>query len=177
MELSNRETWAALHGIILGGVFLLAFAGGFAGLWSLRPEWVTVNGLQERMTRLRLGVSTMAIVAWLTVITGTWIVYPWYRAKPPEGTEDLTGFPRSLLLSDPDTAQWHSFGMEWKEHVAWISPILATAVAFIVLYYGKQLIVDKRLRYTSMALFTLAFSAAAVAALFGALITKSAPIQ
>ena len=43
MELTNRETWAALHGIILGGAFLLAFAGGLAGLWSLRPEWVTVS--------------------------------------------------------------------------------------------------------------------------------------
>jgi hypothetical protein len=177
VELTNRETWAALHGIILGGAFLLTFAGGMAGLWSLRPEWVTVNGLEERMTRLRLGVSTMAIVAWVTVITGTWIVYPWYRAAPPEGTTDLADYPRSLLLSDTATDQWHKFGMEWKEHVAWISPILATAVAFIVVYYGKQLIVDKRLRYASMALFTVAFAAAAVAGLLGAFITKSAPIQ
>src|SRR3990172_4980045 len=107
MELTNRETWAALHGIILGGAFLLAFAGGLAGLWSLRPEWVTVQGLQERMNRLRLGVFSMATVAWLTVITGTWIVYPWYRAAPPddvlklEGPEKLEAlekYPRSLLL-------------------------------------------------------------------------------
>jgi hypothetical protein len=110
------------------------------------------------------------------VITGTWIVYPWYRAKPPEGTEDLTDYPRSFLLSDPDTDQWHKFGMEWKEHVAWVSPILATAVAFIVLYYGKQLIVDKNLRYASIVLWMLAFAAAAVAGLLGAFITKSAPI-
>ena len=175
MELTNRETWAALHGIILGGAFLLAFAGGLAGLWSLRPEWVTVQGLQERMNRLRLGVFSMAAVAWLTVITGTWIVYPWYRAAPPEGTEDLTDYPRSLLLSDPDTDQWHKFGMEWKEHVAWVSPILATAVAFIVLYYGKQLIVDKNLRYASITLWVLAFAAAAVAGLLGALFTQSPP--
>src|SRR5574341_1846996 len=140
MELSNRETWAALHGIIFGGLFLLAFAGGLAGLWSLRPEWVTVNGLQERMNRLKVGVTTMAVVAWVKGITGTWIVYPWYRAKPPEGTEDLTNYPRSLLLADPDKSDWHKFGMEWKEHVAWISPLLATAVAFVVIYYGNQLI-------------------------------------
>ena len=43
MELSNRETWATLHGMVFGALFLLAFAGGLAGLWSLRPEWVTVN--------------------------------------------------------------------------------------------------------------------------------------
>jgi hypothetical protein len=67
--------------------------------------------------------------------------------------------------------------MEWKEHVAWISPILATAVAFIVLYYGNQLIVDKKLRYTAMALFAVAFAAAGIAGLMGAFITKAAPIE
>ncbi len=176
MELSDRETWAALHGMVFGAIFLLAFAGGVAGLWSLRPEWVTVTGLQERMTRLRIGVTTMAIVAWVTVITGTWIVYPWYRAKPPSGTTDLTDYPRSLLLATPGKEDWHDFGMEWKEHIAWISPILATAVAFIVLYYGKQLIVDKKLRYASIALFVLAFASAGIAGLLGAFITKAAPI-
>ena len=177
MDLTNRETWTALHGMVFGALFLLAFAGGFAGLWSLRPEWVTVNGLQERMLRLKAGVTTMAVVAWVTVVTGTWIVYPWYRDPPPEGTEDLGRYPRAFLLSDPDTADWHKFGMEWKEHIAWISPILATAVAFIVLYYGNQLIVDKKLRYTAMGLFVVAFAAAGVAGLMGAFITKAAPIE
>jgi hypothetical protein len=177
MDLTNRETWAALHGILFGGAFLLAFAGGLAGLWSLRPEWVTVNGLQERMFRLKAGVITMALVAWVTVITGTWIVYPWYRVPAPKGTTDLTDYPKALLLSIPGKEDWHNFGMEWKEHIAWLSPILATAVVFIVLYYGSQLIVDKRLRYATMALFITAFAAAAVAGLLGAFITKAAPIQ
>lgn len=118
----------------------------------------------------------MAIVAWVTVVTGTYIVYPWYRAKPPEGTEDLSAYPRSLLLATPGKEEWHRFGMEWKEHVAWASPILATAVAFIVLYYGSQLIVDKRLRYATMALFVLSFIAAGVAGGLGAFITKAAPL-
>ena len=56
------------------------FLTGLAGLWSLRPAWVTVVGLQERTRRLGAGTWIMAIVAWLTVITGTYIVYPWYRA-------------------------------------------------------------------------------------------------
>jgi hypothetical protein len=177
MDLTNRETWAALHGMVFGALFLLAFAGGLAGLWSLRPEWVTAHGLQERMTRLQVGVVGMAVVAWVTVVTGTWIVYPWYRATPPAGTTDLTDFPKALLLKSPGKEDWHEFGMEWKEHIAWISPILATAVAFIVVYYGKQLIVDKKLRYTSMGLFVLAFAAAGVAGLLGAFITKAAPVR
>lgn len=175
MDLTNRETWTALHGMVFGALFLLGFAGGLAGLWSLRPEWVTVNGLQERMLRLKVGVAGMAVVAWVTVVTGTWIVYPWYRDAPPEGA-DLEKFPRSFLLQDPDLDQWHKFGMEWKEHIAWISPILATAVAFIVIYYGNQLIVDRRLRMITMSLFVLAFAAAGIAGLFGAFITKAAPI-
>jgi len=176
MELSNRETWAALHGMVFGALFLLAFGGGFAGLWSLRPEWITANGLKERMLRLKVGVTSMAVIAWITVITGTWIVYPWYRATPPQGTTDFTEYPRSLLLATPGKEEWHSFGMEWKEHIAWASPILATAVAFIVLYYGTQLITDKKLRFLTMGLFVGAFAAAGIAGLLGAFITKAAPV-
>jgi hypothetical protein len=84
------------------------------------------------------GIWVMAIVAWLTVITGTYIVYPWYRVKPLAGAE-LTQCPRSDLLANPDLAAWHTFGMEWKEHVAWLSPILATAVTYVVVRYGSKL--------------------------------------
>ena len=177
MELTSRETWTVLHGLLLGSVFLLAFAGGLAGLWSLRAELVTVAGVEERLRRLWIGVWAMAIMAWVTVVSGTYVVYPWYRAAPPEGTEDLTNYPRSLLLSDPGTDAWHTFGMEWKEHVAWAAPILATAVAFIVTWYGRRLAHDDRLRYATIVLFVLAFLSAAVAGIFGAFITKAAPLQ
>jgi hypothetical protein len=35
MELNSREIWTVIHGLVLGTLFLLAFAGGLAGLWSL----------------------------------------------------------------------------------------------------------------------------------------------
>jgi hypothetical protein len=177
MELTNREVWTAAHGMIFGALFLLAFAGGLAGLWSLRPEWVTRAGVNERLLRLKVGVTGMALVAWVTVITGTYVVYPWYRAVPPKGTTDLTRYPKSLLLATSGKEEWHKFAMEWKEHVAWLSPMLATAAAFIVLYYGNQLIVDKRLRWAAIILFVAAFSAAGAAGLMGAFITKAAPLQ
>jgi len=63
MALTNRETWTLIHGMIIGAIFLLAFAGGFAGLWSLRTEYVTTEGLRERMTRLKIGTTTMAVMA------------------------------------------------------------------------------------------------------------------
>jgi hypothetical protein len=178
MSLTQRELWAVIHGMVLGAVFLLAFAGGFAGLYSLRPEWVTAEGLRERVRRLVPGTWIMAVAAWLTVITGTWLVYPWYRAKPPEGVvgDALKEFPRYYLLDNANLAQWHSFGMEWKEHVAWFAPILATAVAFIVWRYGARISENPALRRALIVLLTLAFVAAGIAGLYGALITKAAPV-
>lgn len=175
MQLSFREFWTAAHGMIFGAVFLLSFAGGLAGLYSLRPAWVTAAGFKERLTRLKWGTSVMAIVAWLTILSGTYIVYPWYRAKPPEGA-DLSLYPRSFLKASPTLSGWHVFGMEWKEHIAWFAPILATVVAFLVWKYGPELAANDRLRRFTMVLFIIAFATAGIAGLFGALITKAAPI-
>lgn len=177
MEVSIKEGWTVAHGMLFGAVFLLAFAGGLAGLYSMKPEWVTVAGLTERLMRLKVGLWTMAAVAWATVYTGTYIVYPWYRAKPPEGTTDLINFPRYLLLASESTAEWHKFGMEWKEHVAWLSPIAATVVAFAVTYYGPILAKKVGERRALMVFFVVAFVAAAAAGVFGAFINKIAPTR
>ena len=160
-----------------GEIGAFAFAGGIAGLYSLRPEWVTAAGIQERMTRMKVGMWSMAAIAWATVITGSFIVYPWYRAAPPKGTVDLTNFPRYLLLANPNTAAWHNFGMEWKEHVGWLAPIAATVVAFAVTYYGPSLAKKVGERRTLMIFFVVSFVAAAVAGMFGAFINKVAPIR
>lgn len=176
MWLTVREFWTLMHGMGLGVMFLLAFAGGLAGLWSLRPAWVTVAGMQERVRRLRAGTWIMALVAWLTVLTGTYIVHPWYRAMPPAGA-DVVHFPRSYLLANPHLAAWHTFGMEWKEHVAWLAPMLATSVAYVVVRYGTRLASQEQIRLALMVLFTLAFLTAGVGGFFGALITKVIPIH
>jgi hypothetical protein len=176
MEISSKELWTVVHGLILGTIFLLAFGGGMAGLWSLRPELVTPAGVRERMRRLVIGTWAMAITAWLTVIIGTYVVYPWYRAKPPKEVAGaaLVDYPRSYLLSKPSTKGWHEFGMEWKEHVAWFAPILATVVAFVVTRRREQIVNERQLRRALLLLFSLAFYAAAVAGVFGAFINKAA---
>jgi len=181
MELTERELYTVIHGLGLGTLFLLAFGGGLAGLWSLKTRLVTQEGVEERTPRLLVGTIVMAIVAWLTVLTGTFIAYPWYRATPPEGVDrtdpaQLVDFPRLLLLAQEKTAGWHSLGMEWKEHVAWIAPFLATAVAFAVMYYGVQLVRRQEIRKAVIVFFVLAFAAAGIAGLFGAFITKAAPV-
>jgi hypothetical protein len=169
MDLSTREFWALIHGLILGGGFLLAFAGGLAGLYSLKPGLVTDLGLVERTRRLTIGTTAMAAIAWVTVITGTWIVYPWYREDTPDAA-------KSRLLESPDTEEWHTFGMEWKEHVAWMVPMLATAAGFIVLYYGTDLIKNQTARKVAMGLLIAAFAIAAIVGVLGALITKNASV-
>lgn len=182
MEFTDRELWTVLHGLVLGTLFLLAFGGGLAGLYSLKAHLLTPEGVEERSLRLKLGSIGMAVVAWLTVISGTFIAYPWYRAAPPEGidravqSEALRDYPRYWLLASDRTAEWHRFGMEWKEHVAWIAPFLATAVAFAVLYYGTSLVRRGEIRRAAIIFFTLAFLAAGAAGLFGAFITKAAPV-
>jgi hypothetical protein len=170
MSLTDRETWGLIHGMGLGALFLLAFAGGLAGIYSLRPSWLTHTGLRERIVRLNVGTTAMAVIAWLTVITGTWIIYPWYR-------DAAATSPKSLLLANPNLAGWHNFGMEWKEHIAWMAPILATAVAYIVIRYGLRLANMPKVRHAVLTLFIIAFAAAGIAGLFGALITKAAPVH
>lgn len=190
MEITPREGWTVIHGLVLGTVFLLAFAGGLAGLWSLRPALITAEGIRERMTRLYLGAWVMAITAWATVITGTWIVYPWYRAPlAAVGDDEFAGCagvvlpsascsPRDFLRSNVSgtTAAWHSFGMEWKEHIAWAAPILATATAFLITYYGPRLVARPWLRAMVIVMFVGGFAAAVVAGAFGAFLNKVAPI-
>jgi hypothetical protein len=191
MEFTAREWWGVIHGMGLGALFLLAFAGGLAEFHSLKAAEITPEGIVRRMRRLRIGVVGMAVAAWGTVFTGTWIVYPWYReGLSASGADEFAGCagahvptetcsPRDFLLSgvSGDTEQWHKFAFEWKEHVAWISPILATVVAFTVVYYGTNLIRHERVRRTAITLFVLAFLFAAIAGAIGAFVTKVAPIK
>jgi hypothetical protein len=188
MELTSRETWTLIHGLILGSLFLLAFAGGLAGLYSFRTELVTPEGIRERLFRLRVGVTAMAILAWATVITGTWVVYPWYReAIAGKSLAACNGLqapddkcsPKEFLLSNTsgDTSNWHEFGMEWKEHVAWAAPILLTSAFLLFLYYGPRIIARPWLRTALIVMIVAAFGAAAVAGVFGAFINKVAPIS
>jgi len=170
MSLTFKDSWTVIHGLIFGTLFLLAFSGVIIELWSMRSRNLTVDGIADRVKRLILGTWTMAVVSWITVWTGTWVVYPWYREAVPTS-------PRSTLLADPATQLWHKFGMEWKEHVGWLAPILATAVAYIVWYFGKQLASEDKARQAATVMFVLAFIAAGVAGAFGAFLNKMAPTR
>ena len=177
MTISFRELWTVIHGMVIGVLFLLLFSAGLVGLNGLDVNWLSVEGLKQRLRWLKTLLWSMAGLAWATVITGTFIVYPWYRAKPPAGTTDLSAFPRSALLADPHKAAWHNFGMEWKEHVGWLAPIAMTVVAFTVSYYGPTLARKVGERRAVMIFYVVSFLTAASAGIFGAFINKVAPIH
>ena len=126
---------------------------------------------------LRLYLVGMVVLAWLTVFSGAYIVYPWYRAAAPAGTIDLAGYPKSLLISSPNTSAWHSLGMEWKEHVAWIAPIAMTMVAYVYGRYGTQLARFASLRKAVLVFAVAAFVATGAAGAFGAFLNKYAPVR
>jgi glucan phosphoethanolaminetransferase (alkaline phosphatase superfamily) len=138
---------------------------------------LTAEGISKSVNNVKIYLWGLAVSAWAAVLTGAYIVYPWYRATPPAGTTDLSTFPKFLLLANENTAQWHELGMEWKEHVAFLAPIAATVVAFAVSYYGPLLAKKVGERRALMIFFVFAFAAAAAAGMLGAFITKYAPVH
>jgi hypothetical protein len=170
MHLTDRELWALAHGMLIGGPFLLAFTGGLVALLGLRAELLTPEGVRDRVRQLRLGAGVMAVMAWTIALIGAWVLLPWYREDTPDS-------PRSILLSDPDTRQWHEFADVWKTHVAFLAPVLATTAAALVLHYGESLARDRRARNLVLALFLGAFAISSLAALIGSLVTRAAPIR
>lgn len=160
----------------LGAGFLLAFSGALVSLWMLQPAWTTPVGAAVNVRRVIAGSWLMAVLAWLTILIGTLVIYPMYRAKPPAGVS-LQNYSKFRLLSQPQTADWHEFGMEWKEHVGWLAPILATAVAAVATRCRKILLQERQIRRMLVFMLCVSFICAAVAGLFGALINKVAPIH
>ena len=176
MQMSFREIMTALHGMGFGGLLLLAFSGAFVELYRTRSADL-VPAKNQPNTFARCYLIFMAVLAWATVFTGAYTVYPWYRAHPPQGLTDLSEYARASLLANPDTQGWHSLGMEWKEHVAWFVPIALTMVAYVYFKYGAAFSRHLQIRKAAFSFTLVAFIAAAIASGLGALINKKAPIQ
>jgi uncharacterized membrane protein len=177
VEITTRSLWTLIHGMGFGALYLLAGSGAIVALYRRystgAPSQTGTSG--DRFLGIYLAV--MAALAWLTVLTGTYIIYPWYRATPPKGTVDLGAYPRSLLLSHPTTSQWHSIGMEWKEHVAWLVPIAITAAAVVVIRYARDLRKHSQLRSALLGFIVISLFAAGIAGFFGAMLDKYAPVE
>jgi hypothetical protein len=177
MQISARDLITAIHGMLFGGVFLLAIFGVVVEL--IRSRYAgQASGLSERGRSLAaLYLWGTAILAWAAVVIGTYVVYPWYRAVPPAGTANLASFPQALLLASSTTSGWHRLGMEWKEHVAWLAPIAATMVAYVMTSQRAAMRTHARIRKAVVTFALVAFASCAIAAFFGAMINKHAPVK
>jgi hypothetical protein len=177
MEITTRALWTLIHGMGFGALYLLMSSFALVELYrltNLSPNPLPISGEQRF---LKVYLLTMVVLAWVAVFTGAYVVYPWYRAALPAGTTDLSMFPQRLLIASPTTTGWHSIGMEWKEHIAWLTPISTTMVAFVFIRYGRELGNHKHLRAAVLGFAITSFVAAGIAGVFGAMINKYAPVQ
>ena len=172
---TQRAIVTAIHGMCFGCFFLMAAFGLMVGIAA------SLNGRSEMIRPGRLFLERAYLLvtvafSWLAVISGTYLVYPWYRAVAPPQTSDLRHFSRQFLLSSAATAKWHTLGMEWKEHVSFLAPIAVTAVAYVCWRYRPLVMRDTVLQRILIGFSTVTIAAAGIAAATGALLNKLAPI-
>lgn len=176
MEITGRSLWTLIHGMGFGGLYLMACSGALVELYRCHPR-STESATERDALFLRNYLAAMAVLAWITVLTGAYIVYPWYRAVPPARNSTLAAFPQRLLMSSPSTTAWHSIGMEWKEHVAWLVPIAITMAASVCYQYGRNLKKHPELHRMVLGFVWISLIAAGIAGFFGAMINKNAPVD
>jgi hypothetical protein len=164
--LTTRQLFFLTHST-LGIIIVHAFGGGLGTLLT--------SGDSRMKDRIRKwSTAAMAVVAWLASAVGTWFGYAGYRAKVPPGG-NIAMYPREYLLNSPQLAFWETFAMEWKVHIGWTTPFLATAVAFTALRYRRRLVADRLVRKVMTIMLLLAFAGALVAAGLGAVVNVTAP--
>jgi len=177
MEITSHSLLTLIHGMGFGALYLMACSGALVELYRRYSPRNHAAFDARDGSFLRIYLAAMAVVAWITVFTGAYVIYPWYRAVPPPGTANLAAFPQRLLLSSPATNAWHSIGMEWKEHVAWLAPISITMAAAVAFQYGRDLRNHPQLRSAVLSFVWISLLCAGIAGFFGAMIDKNAPVS
>lgn len=168
-----------LHGIVLGGGALVTLFTALFVLYAMRPSRAgagsaEASGPSRPLILLLVGAAALL---WMTVLGGTYIVFPIYRAPPPEGVTALAAYPRAFVLSDPGTAWLHSLGMEIKEHVPWMVAMIVTGVAYVAARARERLWGDRELHGTVTVLVAVCLALVSIASLLGVFVNKVAPVQ
>lgn len=175
MLFSTSSLQTMLHGLVLSGGALVLLV---LALLSMRLTTTSSGATGADRNAVMFGRLAVAagILLWLSVVSGTYIIFPMYRATPPEGVTALADYPRALLMSKPDTRWLHTLGMEIKEHVPWIAAMLATAAAFVARRHPGLLATNGAVRRATGALLAIALVLTASVALLGVFINKVAPV-
>jgi hypothetical protein len=177
MEMTTREILTLVHGMGFGGLYLLACSFAIVDLYRrYRPRSLEPISEDDEKFLARWLVM-MAVIAWMAVLSGAYVIYPWYRAVAPVGTTVLRAFPQAMLKSNSKTIGWHAIGMEWKEHIAWFVPISITMAAAIFSYYRRCLRNYPQLRAAVLIFVFVSFASAGIAGFFGAELNKHAPVE
>jgi uncharacterized membrane protein len=145
-------------------------------LAALPPQATALPATRDERF-LRIYLCAMTVLAWVAVLTGTYVIYPWHRAAPPAGATNLAAFPQPLLMASPTTSAWRSIGMEWKEHVAWLAPTSITMATVVFFEYGRNLRRYAALRSAVLCFTLVSFLTAGIAGFFGAMLVKYAPVE
>jgi hypothetical protein len=177
MEVTTHSLWTLVHGMGFGALYLLTGSGALVLLYLRFSTEGPTHTLRGGDRLLGIYLAVMSALAWLTVLTGTYIIYPWYRTAAPAGTTNLAAFPRAFLLSHPATRQWHLIGMEWKEHVAWLVPIAITMAAYVAIKYARDIRNHPQLQNPLYGFVIVSLLAAGIAGFFGAMLDKNAPVD
>jgi len=83
MEITTHSLWTVIHGMGFGALYLLAGSGALFTVYQrLRPAPLGLSSLENNRF-LGAYLSLMAALAWLAVLSGTYIIYPWYRSLSP----------------------------------------------------------------------------------------------
>lgn len=175
MLFSNRSLLTMLHGLVLSGGAMMLLVVALFALRAMATTAIAGAGTRQSRTVTWIAVAA-AVMLWGAVISGTYVIFPLYRATPPEGVTSLAAYPRALLTSSPDTLWLHAFAMEIKEHMPWIAAMLATAAAVVTWRHRDTLLSDAALRRMTGTLLAIALALVSFIALLGVFVNKVAPL-
>jgi hypothetical protein len=147
---------AAFHG-------LAAFLYLFVGTIGLYLAWRLLTGRIRAFADLQLLATVSATLSFLAILFGNWL-YISYRAK--EG-------PRTYFKATMPVV--HGIFFEFKEFMALFTLPLTVVAAFVLWYYGVQVLDRRWMRYTVAIVLALSFFYLVVAFGLGAAVTKLRP--
>ena len=101
MLFTELSIWTMIHGIVLGGAALMALATALFALRVLGTHGRYAEAAEAQARSLARLTVFIAAMLWLTVLVGTYIVFPPYRATPPVGTIELAQYPKSFIQASP----------------------------------------------------------------------------
>jgi hypothetical protein len=165
-----RGWWNTAHGVVLGALYLVTLVLALVAVLLARETDLTAVGFASSLRQVRYGVVAAAALGWVTVVSGTWGIYPWFRAASPDS-------PRSLLLARASLAIWADWLVVSKEWVAWASVVLVTAAAIAGYRWRRRLESDAGARRRVAGLLGTALLCAGYAAAIGTLLAKLAPVR